>query len=66
MRSRTGTLLTTKDLPGMRRYWRQRRGYFYPEFADYIDGLFGGDGSSDAVDGGLESISHWRSLELPT
>jgi len=34
----------------MRRYWRQRRGYFFPEFAQYIDELFEGDVVSDAVD----------------
>ena len=46
----TAALLPTKDLPGMRRYWRQRRGYFYPGFAEYIDELFAGEASSDAVD----------------
>ena len=46
----TAALLPVKDLPGMRRYWRQRRGYFYFEFADYIDKLLAGDASSDAVD----------------
>ena len=46
----TAALLPTKDLPGMRRYWRQRRGYFFPEFAEYIDDLFTGEESSDAVD----------------
>ena len=46
----TAALLPTKDLPGMRRYWRQRRGYFYPAFAEYIDTVFSGNESSDAVD----------------
>ena len=46
----TAALLPTKDLPGMRRYWRQRRGYFFPEFAQYIDDLFSGEETSDAVD----------------
>jgi len=50
MGSITAALLPTKDLPGMRRFWRQRRGYFYPEFADYIDAILASDARSDAVD----------------
>ena len=50
LRSITDALLPTKDLPGMQRYWRQRRGYFYADFADYIDAIFTGEATSDAVD----------------
>ena len=35
----TVTFMGVKDLPGFRRYWRQRRGYFLKGFADYADGL---------------------------
>lgn len=50
MTSITAGLLPVKDLPGMQRYWRQRLGYFYPEFAAYVDGIFTGKAASDAVD----------------
>jgi hypothetical protein len=32
-------IVAVKDLPGMDRYWRQRRGFFHRGFADYVDGL---------------------------
>ena len=35
----TGAIVLVKDLPGMRRYWRQRRGYLHSGFADYVDQL---------------------------
>jgi hypothetical protein len=35
----TVTILGVKDLPGFRRYWRQRRSYFLKGFADYADEL---------------------------
>ena len=35
----TGVILGVKDLPGMKRYWRQRRSYLHSEFADYVDQL---------------------------
>ena len=35
----TGVLLGVKNLPGMKRYWRQRRSYLHSEFADYVDQL---------------------------
>jgi len=35
----TGVVLGVKDLPGMIRYWRQRKSYLHPEFADYVDQL---------------------------
>ena len=39
----TGAILTVKDTPGMRRYWRQRRITFHPEFVRYVDELMGRD-----------------------
>ncbi len=33
----TSVILGVKDLPGTRRYWRQRRSYLHPKYADYID-----------------------------
>ena len=35
----TGVVLGIKDLPGMRRYWRQRKSYLHPGFADYVEQL---------------------------
>ena len=32
-------IVAAKDLPGMDRFWRQRRGYFHRGYADYVDGL---------------------------
>ncbi len=35
----TTAIVAVKDLPGMMRYWRQRRDFFHSGFAEYIDGL---------------------------
>ena len=35
----TVAILRVKDLPGMKRYWRQRKSYLHPGFADYVDQL---------------------------
>jgi len=35
----TTAIVAVKDLPGMGRYWRQRRGFFHSGFAEYIDDL---------------------------
>ncbi len=35
----TVAILRVKDLPGMKRYWRQRKSYLHSEFADYVDQL---------------------------
>ena len=35
----TTAIVAVKDLPGMDRYWRQRRGFFHTGFAEYVDGL---------------------------
>ena len=35
----TGVVLGIRDLPGMERYWRQRKSYLHPGFADYVDQL---------------------------
>jgi hypothetical protein len=39
----TTALVSVKDLPGMNRYWRQRRGYFHTGFAEYVDSLLAGN-----------------------
>jgi hypothetical protein len=36
-------IVAVKDLPGMNRYWRQRRGFFHTGFAVYVDGLLAQD-----------------------
>ncbi len=33
----TSVILGVKDQPGTRRYWRQRRSYLHPKYADYVD-----------------------------
>lgn len=45
----TSVILGVKELPGFRRYWRQRRSYLHPEFAEYVDQLLTheADGSVD-------------------
>ena len=35
----TFALVAVKDLPGMDRYWRQRRGFLHRGFAEYVDSL---------------------------
>ncbi len=35
----TTAIVAVKDLPGMGRYWRQRRDFFHEGFAVYVDGL---------------------------
>jgi hypothetical protein len=35
----TAAILGIKSLPGMRRYWRQRRSYLHSGFAEYVDQL---------------------------
>jgi hypothetical protein len=39
----TTAIRAVKALPGMDRYWRQRRGFFHTEFAKYVDGLLAQD-----------------------
>jgi len=35
----TTAVVAVKDLPGLERYWRQRRGFYHSGFAEYMDGL---------------------------
>jgi hypothetical protein len=35
----TAAIVGIKELPGMRRYWRQRRSYLHSGFVDYVDQL---------------------------
>jgi len=39
----TTAIVSVKDLPGMDRYWKQRRGYFHTGFAKYVDGILAQD-----------------------
>ena len=39
----SSAILAVKDLPGMDRYWRQRRGLLHCGFAEYVDGLLARD-----------------------
>ncbi len=42
----TGAIVLVKDLPGTRRYWRQRKTTFHADFVNYVDGLLDQDSSS--------------------
>jgi len=42
----TTAIVAVKDLPGMNRYWKQRRGFLHTGFANYVDGLL----SRDAIE----------------
>jgi hypothetical protein len=35
----TFAIVAVKDLPGMDRFWRQRRGFLHRGFAEYVDGV---------------------------
>jgi hypothetical protein len=35
----TSVVLGVKDTPGMKRYWRQRKGYLHSGFVDYVEQL---------------------------
>jgi hypothetical protein len=39
----TGAIVLVKDLPGTKRYWRQRRSTFHSAFASYVDELLDQD-----------------------
>jgi hypothetical protein len=39
----TIAIVAVKDLPGMARYWRQRRGFLHAGFAEHVDGLLAQD-----------------------
>ncbi|MFT5935845.1 MAG: hypothetical protein ACI85S_000900 [Pseudohongiellaceae bacterium] len=39
----TTAIVAVKDLPGMERYWKQRKGFFHTGFAEYVDGLLARD-----------------------
>ena len=45
----TTAIVAVKDLPGMDRYWRQRRSFLHTGFAKYVDGLLARD-SIDTLD----------------
>ena len=42
----TGAILTVKDTPGMKRYWRQRRITLHPRFVRYVDHLLQNKGET--------------------
>ena len=42
-------ILGVKDLPGMSRYWRQRRSYLHKDFVEYVNELLTG-AALDTVD----------------
>ena len=52
----TTAIVAVKDLPGMSRYWRQRRGFFHTGFAEYVDGLL----AQDAI----ETLDIYKTLDV--
>jgi hypothetical protein len=42
----TGAIVLVKDLPGTKRYWRQRKSTFHSAFVSYVDELLSQDTSS--------------------
>jgi len=42
----TGAIILVKDLPGTKRFWRQRKNTFHSGFVSYVDELFGRDSTS--------------------
>jgi len=39
----TAAIVAVKSLPGMQRFWTQRRGFFHVEFANFVDALLAQD-----------------------
>ncbi|MDG1995700.1 MAG: hypothetical protein P8J14_04335 [Emcibacteraceae bacterium] len=54
----SGAILSVHNQPGWKWYWEQRKGMFYKEFQDYIDGL--------GTDGVLYSQGFFQQSELYT
>jgi hypothetical protein len=54
----TTAIVAVKDLPGMMRYWRQRRDFFHSGFAEYIDGLL----TREAI----ETLDMYKRPDLPS
>ena len=52
----TTAIVAVKDLPGMTRYWKQRRGFFHTEFANYVDKLL----TRDAI----ETLAIYKPLDV--
>jgi len=40
----TIAIVAVKDLPGMKRFWRQRRHFFHSDFAEYVEDQLAQDG----------------------
>ena len=53
----TTAIVAVKDLPGMERYWRQRRDFFHSGFIEYIDGLL----AREAID----TLDMYKRPDLP-
>jgi hypothetical protein len=48
----TTAIVAVKELPGMNRYWSQRRGFFHSEFAEYVDDLL--------LQGSIETLDMYK------
>jgi hypothetical protein len=54
----TTAIVAVKDLPGMMRYWRQRRDFFHSGFAEYIDDLLAREA--------IETLDMYKRPDLPS
>ena len=54
----TTALVAVKDLPGMMRYWRQRRDFFHSGFAEYVDDLLAREA--------IETLDMYKRPDLPS
>ena len=54
----TTALVAVKDLPGMMRYWRQRRDFFHSGFAEYVDSLLAREA--------IEALDMYKRPDLPS
>ena len=55
----TAAVRAIQDLPGMERYWPQRKSYLHSGFVEYVEGLIGQPGSNK------DDIYHRQNLDVP-
>ena len=54
----TTAIVAVKDVPGMMRYWRQRRDFFHSGFTEYIDALLAREV--------IETLDMYKRPDLPS
>ena len=61
----TRAIVAVENLPGMDRYWTQRRRFFHSGFAEYVDGLLAEE-EIETLDMYKDPIRQQRSRVLPS